>query len=235
VNVLGLITARGGSKGIPGKNLAACGGRPLLAWTCDAARTASCISRTLISTDDETIASFARDQGIEAPFLRPAELASDTARSIDVAIHAIEWLTRSDGWATDILVLLQPTSPLRTAKQLDQAFALLHESVDAVVSGVDVPHRYRPWSQLKLENGELVNYMPGDLAFERYTRQGQPVLYARNGPAVIVSRARTILAGSFYGAHHVPYVMSENDSVDIDDRDDLERADWLLRRRGSAD
>lgn len=231
MNVLGLITARGGSKGIPRKNLALCGGEPLLYWTCRSARGARCLTRTVISTDDREIAEYAGSQGVETPFMRPAELASDTATSIGVAQHAINTL-RDDGWQTDILVLLQPTSPLRRAQHIDDAFARLHDGLDAVVSVIEVPHRFKPWSQLELDDGLLRDYHVGHLPFERLRRQGQPVLYARNGPAVIISRAATILAGSFYGEHCAPYEMTARDSVDIDDPEDLEYADFVLRRRG---
>jgi CMP-N,N'-diacetyllegionaminic acid synthase len=233
VNVLGLITARGGSKSIPHKNLAACADRPLLAWTCDAAR-ASCLSRAIISTDDSAIANAAKQEGIEAPFLRPAELATDTARSIDVARHAIDWLAEHERWHTDVVVLLQPTSPLRTAKQVDEAFALLSDDLDAVVSVMDVPHRFAPWSQLVLEDGTLRDYEQREVPFDRFRRQGQPTLLARNGPAIVVSRVATIRAGSFYGKRCAPFVMSTHDSIDIDDAFDLEIADWLLRRRAGA-
>jgi CMP-N-acetylneuraminic acid synthetase len=233
VNVLGLITARGGSKGIPGKNLATCGGRPLLSWTCDAAR-ARCITRALVSTDDPAIAEVARRENVEAPFLRPAELATDTARSIDVAQHALEWLAEHENWVTDVLVLLQPTSPLRTARHVDAAFALLTSELEAVVSVVEVPHRFAPWSQLVLEGGVVRDYDSRELPFDRFRRQGQPHLYARNGPAIVVTRARTIRAGSFYGEHCAAYVMSPRESVDIDDRDDLALADWLLSRGAEA-
>jgi CMP-N-acetylneuraminic acid synthetase len=231
VNVLGLITARGGSKGIPGKNLAPCGGKPLLAWTCEAALGSTAITRTVISTDDEGIAAAARGLGVEAPFLRPAELASDTAKSIDVAIHALDWLAANESWAADVLVLLQPTSPLRTSRHIDEAYALLQPGADAVVSVVEVPHAFKPWSQLALEGGVLAEYVKGDLPFERYRRQGQPTLYARNGPAVIATYAPVIRGGSFYGERCLPYVMSAEDSVDIDEPADLAHADWLLRRR----
>ena len=229
MNVLGLITARGGSKGIPRKNLAPCGGQPLLYWTCKAAREAPCLSRIAISTDDGEIADYARSQGVEVPFMRPSELASDTATSIAVAQHAITAL-RDSGWSTDVLVLLQPTSPLRTAAHIDEAFHRLRDDNDAVVSIVEVPHRYKPWSVLRLEGDLLYDYHAGELPFERTRRQGQPVLYARNGPVVIVTRAPTIMAGSFYGERCAPYLMSQRDSVDIDDAEDLEWADWLLRR-----
>jgi CMP-N-acetylneuraminic acid synthetase len=232
VNVLGLITARGGSKGIPGKNIAPCGGRPLLAWTCEAATSATCITRSIISTDDSEIARVAAANGVEVPFMRPRELASDTATSIDVAKHALAALAES-GWVTDVLVLLQPTSPLRTAHHVDAAFALLGADDDAVVSVVTVPHRFAPWSILRADGSHVRDYHVGELPFDRMRRQGQPVLYARNGPAVVVTRAATVRAGSFYGECCVPYVMSSEDSIDIDEPFDLELAGWLLGRRGA--
>jgi CMP-N-acetylneuraminic acid synthetase len=231
VNVLGLIPARGGSKGIPRKNIAPCGDRPLIAWSCQAATGASCITRTIVSTDDREIADVAVSHGVEAPFLRPAELASDTAKSIDVANHALDWLERHDSWHADVLVLLQPTSPLRTAQHVDEAFALLRADVDSVVSVVEVPHRYKPWAILELHDGLLRYAQHGDIGFDRHRRQGQPTLYTRNGPAVVVTQTRTIRGGSHYGDRSVPYLMSQPDSVDIDDPFDLELADWLLRRR----
>lgn len=231
MNVLALIPARGGSKGIPRKNIAPCAGRPLIAWTCLAAREATCLTRTIVSTDDREIADVAAAHGASAPFLRPAELASDTARSVDVANHAIDWLEREEGWRTDVLVLLQPTSPLRTARHIDEAFALLQPDLDSVVSVVEVPHRYKPWAMLELDGGLLRYTQQGELPFDRQRRQGQPRLYTRNGPAVVVTQARTIRAGSHYGDRSAPYVMSQADSTDIDEPYDLELAEWQLRRR----
>lgn len=235
LNVLGLITARGGSKGIPRKNLAPCGGRPLLAWTADAARGSSVLSRTVISTDDPEIAEAAVSYGVEAPFLRPAELASDTARSIDVANHALDWFEQHEGWTADILVLLQPTSPLRKSRHIDDAYGLLDDAADSVVSVVEVPHGFLPWSCLSIADGILHEYVSGELPFDRFRRQGQPHLFARNGPVVIVTRAAVIRAGSFYGDRSVPYVMGRIESTDIDDAFDLELADWLLRRAATAE
>jgi CMP-N,N'-diacetyllegionaminic acid synthase len=230
VNVLGLITARGGSKGIPGKNIAPCGGRPLMAWTCDAAR-ATCITRAIVSTDDEEIRRVALAEGVGAPFVRPPELASDTASSIDVAQHAISWLAQHERWITDVLVLLQPTSPLRTARHVDEAFSLLVEDFESIVSVIEVPHRFKPWSQLRFDKGRLHDYDEREQSFDRFRRQGQPTLYARNGPAVVVTRAATVAAGSFYGARCGAYVMSEPDSIDIDEPNDLALAEWHLLRR----
>lgn len=232
MNVLGLITARGGSKGIPGKNLKPCGGQPLLHWTCRAGLESKVLSRFVISSDDEQILEYARGQGVEAPFVRPADLATDTAKSVDVALHAMSWLNDSEGWRTDVVVLLQPTSPLRTARHIDEAFALLAADVDSVVSVIEVPHRFNPWALLVPEDGRVRDYWKGELPFDKHRRQAQPTLYARNGPAVVVTRAEVLKsAASFYGAHNVPYPMTPSESVDIDDLDDLQWADWLLRRK----
>lgn len=234
MNVLGLITARGGSKGIPGKNIAPCGGKPLIAWSIAASREAHCVTRTVVSTDDDAIARVAREHGAEIPFLRPAELATDTSTSIDVAKHALHWLQDHEGWKTDVLVLLQPTSPLRTGRHIDDAFALLTDDADSVVSVIEVPHLFKPWLVLSVENGYLQDFYKQELPFDRFRRQGQPVLYARNGPVVIASRARTIESGTFYGDRSVPYFMSVEDSVDIDEAADLITADRMLRARSGS-
>ena len=121
MRVLGLIPARGGSKGIPRKNLALLNDRPLLAYTCDAALASKHLSRVILSTDDREIAAFGRKYGVEAPFERPSELACDDTPSVEVAEHAIDWLMEHEGWDAEVLVLLQPTSPLRTSTHIDEA------------------------------------------------------------------------------------------------------------------
>ena len=144
--VLGLIPARGGSKSIPRKNLAPLGGKPLIAWTCEAALGARCLDRVVVSTDDEEIAAVAEAHGVAAPFRRPAALSGDQATSAEAAIHAVEWLDRHQGWRANLLVLLQPTSPLRTAAQIDAALGLMRErQAETVVSVIEVPHRFSPY------------------------------------------------------------------------------------------
>ena len=133
-SVLAVITARGGSKGVPGKNLRPLAGKPLLSWTVEAALCAKCVTRTIVSTDAPEIADVAVKAGAEAPFLRPAELASDTASSADVVVHALE---QCPGY--DYVLLLQPTSPLRTADDIDAAFArMLAANGNACVSVSEV-------------------------------------------------------------------------------------------------
>jgi CMP-N,N'-diacetyllegionaminic acid synthase len=220
VRVVGLIPARGGSKGIPGKNLAPLCERPLIAWTVGAACAARSLDRVVVSTDSDEIAATARELGADV-LERPAELARDETPMRDVLLHARDELGRPE-----ILVLLQPTSPLRRAQHVDEAVALLRETgADAVVSVVEVPHRYRPGSLMALEGDRLVPLGPAPA-----TRQEKPVVYARNGPAVLVLRSERIGA-DLYGGDCRPYVMEPRDSIDVDEPFDLELAELLLRSR----
>jgi CMP-N-acetylneuraminic acid synthetase len=123
--VLAVVPARGGSKGIPKKNLRAVGGRPLIARVGDVVRQVKEVDRAIVSTDDLEIADAAAEAGLDAPFLRPTDLSSDTASSLDVVIHALTTMEMADGRRYDIVVLLEPTSPLRTAEQVSAAIAML--------------------------------------------------------------------------------------------------------------
>jgi CMP-N,N'-diacetyllegionaminic acid synthase len=214
LDVVGLIPARGGSKGIPRKNLAPVAGKPLLAWTVDAARAATELTRVVVSTDDDEIASAA---GVEV-LRRPAELAADETPMLDVVRHAVAELS------PDVVVLLQPTSPLRRAEHIDAAVRLLLESgADAVVSVVVVPHRYSPEALMDVVDGRVV------ARGSARTRQEKGLVYARNGPAVLAVRSDR-LGDDLYGGDCRPYLMEERDSLDVDDPFDLELADLLLRR-----
>lgn len=214
MDVLGLIPARGGSKGIPRKNLALVGGKQLLAWTVEAAQSASELTRVVVSTDDDEIAAAA---GVEV-LRRPAELAADDTPMLDVVRHAVSEL------GPDVVVLLQPTSPLRRAEHVDAAVRLLLESgADAVVSVVAVPHRYSPEALMDVVGGRVVG------RGSARTRQDKALVYARNGPAVLALRSNR-LGDDLYGGDCRPYLMDERDSLDVDDSFDLELADLLLRR-----
>lgn len=212
MDVLGLIPARGGSKGIPRKNLAPLGGRPLLAWTVDAARGAGELTRVVVSTDDDEIAAVA---GVEV-LRRPPELAADDTPMLEVVRHAVSEL------GPDVVALLQPTSPFRRAEHVDACVRLLLESgADAVVSVVEVPHRFRPDSLMDVVDGRVV------ARGTARTRQEKERVYARNGPAVLARRADR-LGDDLYGGDVRPFVMSARDSLDVDDPDDLELAERLL-------
>jgi len=235
MNVLGLIPARGGSKGIPGKNIVALAGKPLLAWTCEAARASRSLSRVVLSTDDPKIAEIGRACGVEVPFLRPVELARDDTPSVDVARHALQWLSVHEGWQADVVVLLQPTSPLRRAEHIEAALAEFQRTgADTVVSVVEVPHHFHPWSLMKPNGDWLEDFMQPPPGADRFRRQNLPRLYARNGPAVLVTRAVTVQAErSFYGKRVAGFVMDRWASLDIDEREDLELAEMRLAKTGN--
>ena len=226
MNVLGVVPARGGSKGIPQKNLRTIAGRPLLAYTADAAR-ASRLSRTIVSTDDPAIADVARGLGLEVPFMRPSELATDSAPMAPVLQHAVREMAVR-GFTADAVVLLQPTSPLRRAQHIDRALDLLVASrADSVVSVVEVPHQFNPISVMRLDGDRLMPFIEGPAVLRR---QDKPRVYARNGPAVLAVRTSVLERGSLYGEDCRPLVMAAEESIDLDTPLDFDVLDYLLAR-----
>lgn len=230
MKILGLITARGGSKGIPRKNLALLAGRPLLAYTCEVALGCRSLDRVVLSTDDEEIAAVGRGFGVELPFFRPKEFAGDQSGVVDVVLHAAEWLERHEDWRPDVVAVLQPTSPLRTSRHIDEAVSMLQGTgADTVVSVVKVPHRFVPQKTLRLEEGRLVSALGVAGQGAPLRRQDLPTLYARNGPAVLVVRLESVLRDrGFYGGAVVPIEMGQIESIDIDDPEDLFLAEAVL-------
>ena len=225
-SVLGLITARGGSKGVPMKNLAPLAGRPLIAWTIEAALNSSSLDRVVVSTDDVRIADVAREWGAEVPFLRPAELAQDDSPHVDVVLHAIHWLSDREGNQPGRVVLLQPTSPLRSAADIDGAVNLaLREDADAVVSVVE-SHVHPYLTHRMTERGILQPFVRCDVAYPR--RQDLPPAYFVNG-AVFVNRRTSLLATrTFYPNETYGYVMPPERSIQIDTLWDLRLAELVL-------
>jgi CMP-N-acetylneuraminic acid synthetase len=221
MDVVGLVPARAGSKGIPRKNLAPVAGKPLLQWTLEAAAESELLTRIVVSTDWEEAANLAR--ALETEVLeRPAVLARDTTPMLDVVRHALGNLG-----PCDVLVLLQPTSPLRRPEHIDGPVRLLLETgADAVVSVVEVPHQYRPDSLMALKGEQLVPLEPTRHA----GRQDKPLVYARNGPAVLALRPDR-LGNDLYDGDCRPYVMDVADSIDVNGPFELELAELLLRHR----
>lgn len=229
MRVLGLIPARGGSKGIPGKNVRLLGGKPLLAWTAEAALASRRLSRVVLSTDDEEIAETGRRYGLETPFLRPAELARDDTPTLPVVRHALEVLERAEpaGHRFDAVCLLQPTSPFRRAADVDGCIALLEErGLDAVVSVLPVPPEHNPhW--VYFEDGGLLRLATGEeQPIPR--RQELPPAFHRDG-SIYVTRRDILMAGSLYGRRLGGYGMPDaGRSVNLDTPADWERAERLL-------
>lgn len=202
----------------------------MIAHTIDAARASQRLTRAIVSTDDEEIAVVARGLGAEVPFMRPAGLAADDTPMLEVLQDTIRTLREREAYETDILVLLQPTSPLRRADHIDAAVDLLVSSgADSVVSVVAVPHQYTPASLMTIRGGSLVSWQEGPTPSRR---QDKPELFARNGPAVIAVRPRVLSEdGTLYGKNTRALVMSREDSLDIDDAFDLAMAELLMARR----
>jgi CMP-N-acetylneuraminic acid synthetase len=208
-------------------------GRPLLVHACEAALASRRLTRTIVSTDDPEIAEVAARAGVEAPFLRPAPLAADDTPMVDVLLDAVATLARREDYHAQTLVLLQPTSPFRQAAHIDAAVDLLETSgADSVVSVVAVPHQFTPSSLLRLEGDRL---HPFTDAPQPLRRQDKPRLFARNGPVVVAVRTRVLVEHrSLYGRDTRPLVMSREDSLDVDDRFDLELAELLMAARAAA-
>ena len=218
--LVGLVPARGGSKGIPGKNLSEIAGKPLLVWTIEAALSSQTLDQIVVSTDCAKIAAVARGAGADV-LDRPSALAADDTPMIDVVRHAVTALRPS------VVVLLQPTSPLRRPEDIDAAVeTLLASDADAVVSVVPVPHRYMPDSLMELDGGRIAPVDPGSPT----SRQAKGQLYARNGPAVLALRTERI-GDSLYGGDVLAYAMDARDSLDVDTPFELELADLLMRAR----
>ena len=225
--VLAIIAARGGSKGLPGKNVAVCGGRPLIAWSVEAARGSRFVDRTIVSSDDETILAAARAAGAETPFVRPAELATDTARMDAVVAHAID----AAGGGYDVGVLLQATSPLRLAEDIDGALGRMAETGASSVVGVTEVDKSPYWMHSLDPDGRLQPLFPEHAAVGR--RQELPVVYVFNG-AVYAFDVHWFLRGRrFVDEHTLGYPMPRERSVDIDTAHDLARAEDLFHLRSA--
>ena len=224
-----MIPARGGSKALPGKNIAPLGGKPLIVWTIDAAKASRVISRTLVTTDDSEIAEVARRHGAEVPFMRPSELAADTTPGNAPLFHALHWLEQHDGYRPSLVVLLQPTSPLRTGADIDAAIDLFADpEIDAVV-GVTAAEHHPYWIKTVDANGRMRSFIEQQ---ERIaTRQELPPAYRING-AIYAARMTTLeTAGDWYTPRTAAYIMPFERSIDIDTAWDLTCAGLLLRAR----
>ena len=224
--MIAIIPARGGSKGLPGKNIRPLLGKPLIAYAIECARNARCIDRVVVSTDDPKIADIARRFGGEVPFLRPAALATDTAQAVDNYIYTVERLARESNSAIDSFVVLLPTTPLRTSDDVDRAVELfLSKNADSVVSYTPESHPIR-WHRYLDDDGSFVNIFDETLA----NRQDLRTSYYPNG-AVYVFRVSLIQRRKYYSDRSYAYVMPNSRSVDIDTIEDFEFAEFLMRRR----
>jgi CMP-N,N'-diacetyllegionaminic acid synthase len=227
--VLGLIPARGGSKGVPGKNVRLLGGKPLVAHAAAVARESGVIDRVLLSTDDVDIADAGRRAGLDVPFLRPASLAADDTPMLPVIQHAVAALGDM-GWDAEIVVLLQPTSPLRTAAHIREAVALLRQTgADSVVTVVEVPRHLSPDYVMRIDEGRLRPFLPEGARVTR--RQDARAAYSRDGTVYACWRRTLDRFGDIYGNDCRPLVIDAAESLSIDSPADWDEAERRLAGR----
>lgn len=230
--VLAIIPARGGSKGIPRKNIRDFAGYPLIAWSIAAGLKSELVTRVIVSTDDEEIAAVARAWGAETPFLRPAEFAQDKTTDLPVFEHALKWLAENENYHPDVVVQLRPTSPIRPVGLVDDAVRILLQHADAdSVRGV-VPAGQNPHKMWRLpvgENGPMTNLLAVEGIEEPYNapRQILPDVYWQTGHIDAI-RPAAILNGSMSGKTVYPILIDPDFTVDIDNLRDWVRYEWLV-------
>lgn len=223
LTVLGIIPARGGSKGVPRKNIRPLSGKPLLAYTTEAALSSRRLTKVILTTDDAEIADLGRSYGVEVPFLRPAELARDETPMLPVVQHAVRWLEER-GDCFDAICLLQPTNPFRRSEDIDGCIELLEQSrADAVVTMLPVPDEHNPhWVYFQNADGSF-RLSTGE-ASPITRRQDLPPAFHREGSVYVTRRDVVMENETLYGERLVGYMLKPAESINIDSVQDWNRA-----------
>lgn len=227
---MALITARGGSKGLPRKNVLPLNGRPVVAWTVETALRTYSVDRVIVSTDDCEIADVCRQAGADVPFTRPASLAQDEAGHMDVVVHAIEWLAEHEKYHPDYVMLLQPTSPLRTAGDIESAVDIARRrNADSVISVCET-HQHPHLIKRISEGGTLVDFVSGVPAAGSAERRRQdlPPAYFENGAIYLTKRDVLLNQRTFCPVRTYPYIMPPERSLQIDDAWDFKLIQAVL-------
>ncbi|MCR5302197.1 MAG: acylneuraminate cytidylyltransferase family protein [Lachnospiraceae bacterium] len=228
MKVLFVITARGGSKGIPGKNIKTVGGIPLIAYKIISAKRCRYNCRIIVSTDDENIASVARKYGAEVPFMRPKELAADTSDSMDVVMHALNWVIDSDPETYDYICLLEPSSPFATPNDLNKALdCIVNTRADTLLGMKEVEVSKDFIFELD-EKGGLSLFYESIKKMSTVRRQDQKPQYTMNGCMYIARVDYFIEQRSFHSVNSKPYIMPWERSIEIDTEQDLKYAEYLV-------
>lgn len=232
-SILGVITARGGSKGIPGKNIKPLLGKPLIWYTIEAAQKAGVFNRLIISTDDEKIAEVAKSYGCEVPFIRPKELAEDATPHLPVLQHAVQFLKKKENSEPDYVMILQPTSPLRQPFHIKEAVDLISkERADSLVSVSLVPKHFHPnWQFVKDANNRLKIFTGEKVKNITRRRQDLSDTYFKNG-VIFLFKTELLFANapSIYGDDVLAYVMDEKYNVNIDSPEEWDLAEMALKK-----
>lgn len=224
--VLGVVPARGGSKGIPQKNLRPLAGRPLLAYVMDAVRDSHCVDRLVLTTDSPEIAELGRQLGFEVPFLRPAKLATDDAPMQPAVEHAVAQV-EAEGWRSDIVVVLQPTAPLRRGEHIRHAVELVQRTgASSAVSVTEIPKHQAPQYAMRIDGGRLTPYLPEGRRITR--RQDVEPAFSRDGTVYAVQRDVLMIEHDLYGSDCRPLILDVSESLNLDSVDDWTAAESRL-------
>ena len=226
-NILGVIPARGGSKGIKNKNLHNLNGKPLISFTIEAAKKSKLITDFIVSTDSLEIKKVSEEYGAEVPFIRPAHLSNDKALAVPTIQHAVLYAESLKNITYDYIVMLQPTAPLRTHEDIDNSLSkLIEENGDGIISVVDVEN-YHPIKMKTIKDGMLLDFVNSDL--ENPPRQSLPPVYIVNGAIYATKRDVFINKNTFKGNHCIPFIMPQNRSSNIDEPQDFIVAEYFLK------
>lgn len=231
MNILSIIPARYGSKGVKKKNIKLLNGKPLIYYTIKESLKSKFINKTIVSTDNSEIQNISLEYGAECPFLRPKKISGDNIPMIPVVMHVIKKLKEVDNYTPDYIIILQPTSPLRNYNHIDECIKkLITKKAHSIVSVTKIPHTFTPYSSMTLQkNGFLKsNYNTNE---KNNLRQMKPTFYSRNGAIYMVKHKTLMTRNSLYGSKILPYEMEKNVSIDIDDEIDFLMAEVLLKRK----
>lgn len=230
---LAIIPARGGSKGIPRKNIKNFAGKPLIAWTIETAQKSLAFDRICVATDDKEISDIAKGLGIEVPFLLPPELTQDDSSILRVIAYVLEWFEKNSGQKYEYAVLLEPTNPLRTVNHIKESLEMLSGSnADSVVSVSRVPGHFNPHWQFTIEQGGELTIFTGEGIRDIVPRrQHLPATYYRDG-AIYAFKTNLLFSDkpSIYGERALAYVIDEKYTIDID-----EPGDWDFAEKKKVD
>jgi CMP-N,N'-diacetyllegionaminic acid synthase len=229
--VVGIIPARGGSKGLPQKNIRLVRGKPLISYTIETALACPTLDRVIVSTDDLSIAEIAHEAGAEVPFLRPQELAQDITHTPPVIAHAVQYIEEHEGYRVDLAVTLQPTSPLRRKEHINKAVETLQQdpSLDSVmtVCQAELP----PFWMMQLEEGKLIPFINDGVDYFLLERQQLPPVYHPSGAVYVTRRKLLLEEGVIIGKRVGAVIMDEVSSLDVDTPLDVKILEYVLAEK----
>lgn len=226
--IVAIIPARGGSKGIKNKNIKLLAGKPLISYTIEEACKSKYIDRVIVSTDDEKIVEVSLKYGAEVPFLRPKELAQDDTPGIEVILHAIKWLEEKENYKPKYVMCLQCTSPLRRVHHIDKAIEMIKEKQAPALVSVCESEVNPYWMKVMDKNNRLIDFIKTNANF--YRRQDLPTIFRLNGAIYIAEREILLERKTWFLEETIGYIMERYSSIDIDDIVDFQFAEFLIKK-----